>query len=734
MQMHNETESSVEAIYQHYFPSTAVESPSSDEGSVCRTVRGAPPSEDESQHLEITSCGEQEGAIEYRHSVEHFRGLRSSRTEQGTPGVKMVSKRWQMYSPPGDPPQVPLPDLPGARRDIRQSATGCISRPSQQPTTQPTGSVVNPGELVGGFSPGWQARERNAIGTTLTYPLAPHVPSYGPYGMDANTSPIGHSNSVGYDEQSSPRIHEPASDSANSQNDMSQGTGSNPGLSTGDCPSESDEDPFKYDRGSLTIFLKPSREREVSIALRGMGEDSTIGSLSDAQPSSPAGPPTPLAPFFSPDAPGGITIQSNNPFFNKLQNYRTPAVTYEWDDDDNLSQVKVSVRQPRPPPNSPALPALNPDGFNRKSPNGQRADKFQSLMSDGADWETVIETGGQFDSNRAFASSMELSGYLSKVTGSSIADYSDAASTQPGRCTGFASTDRILPQPTVSSGLGSRYHRTLHNRPIFPPKPRVHRVNGYLPHSCRIVTDPTTGSSGTSSRSHLVEKLSASIRTRSARKREQDRNRYRNLERLSNSGSLNSLFSGNGAQATAMVKNDHPRDSQNKGNTPAETSEIQNDETAGEAPEENERPSSTLTVWPSVQPVTEAETKQPQGPVPLGPESPTLFDFPLISLEEAARRQALRRLNNLDDDITVTSGTRTRNDSSVISRGTQRTTPLEPFIAKPLPAHRRPPTPAGIPSSIASHHGYSTRIRGMCRRKFSTSLTLFHIPLTAFQK
>jgi hypothetical protein len=321
-------------------------------------------------------------------------------------------------------------------------------------------------------------------------------------------------------------------------------------------------------------------------------------------------------------------------------------------------------------------------------------------MSDGCgDWETVATTVGQFDSNRAFASSTSFSGcHPTKFTGSSIADYSDAGSFRAPRFDAFSSTERILQHPTGGLAPNTRFYRTLKDtgRPVFLPKPRIHRVNGYLQDSSRIFTDPTTGSSGTSTRSYLVEKLSASIRSRSARKRAQLRNPYHNLERWSRSGTFDSLFSADGEQRSTKV-------GQQVVCNPTETGSITEE---------------TGTPVPNEHLLTNQKVGHTQARGSLGQESSTLFPFPLISLEEAARRQAFG-VENGEEEGTITSGTRTRKDSSVnSSRGTQRTTPPTPYITKPRPTHRRYPTPAGIPGSSVSYHRYSGHSQGTCSVRF----------------
>jgi hypothetical protein len=90
-------------------------------------------------------------------------------------------------------------------------------------------------------------------------------------------------------------------------------------------------------------------------------------------------------------------------------------------------------------------------------------------------------------------------------------------------------------------------------------------------------------------------------------------------------------------------------------------------------------------------------------------DSPTLFAFPLISLQEAAQRAAVRAHNG--DDFTVTSGVRTRKNSSMdSSKATQRTTPPTPHLTKPIPAYSRRPSSAsilGIPIADRGNYGYS---------------------------
>ncbi|KAL2165367.1 hypothetical protein VTH06DRAFT_665 [Thermothelomyces fergusii] len=147
----------------------------------------------------------------------------------------------------------------------------------------------------------------------------------------------------------------------------------NHGEASDDLSSDSDDDPFKYDRDSFAVFLQPSRERETS------------------------------------------------------------NVEYDWASGDAPNEVRISVRPPVAPPNSPVVLASGVEDSVERPGGGHGRKEMSTLMSDGADWETVATSVGQFDSNRALASSSGLSGsHLVKVTGSSIADYSDTNRTAPG--------------------------------------------------------------------------------------------------------------------------------------------------------------------------------------------------------------------------------------------------------------------------------------------------------------
>lgn len=474
-------------------------------------------------------------------------------------------------------------------------------------------------------------------------------------------------------------------------------------LSTGDFTADSDEDPFEYDRGSYTIFLKPAREREVSAALRCFSGASTGVNVGSA-PASPG--QAPVLPSVSPaDAPQTVNSvsQHSNPIYDKLPSYQTPQVPQDWNIESGPNLVRVPVRYSAIPDQVVA----NQNQAAQRSEVHPPAENIEVVMSDGGDWETVGTTLSQFDSNRAFASDIGLvRTHPVKVTGSSIADYSDGNSLPPAPSDAFSSTDRILRHPSPHCDDIPRHRRTLRDscRPIFPAKPRIHRVNGYLQNSTRLFTDPTTSSSGRSSaRHHLIEKLSASIRSRTAKKRGQ-------FWHLSGDARQWSKFGSHDSFGWFEMGRDDACSSQECQEDECPTTETPVNERNNDAVAE---PSQQVSTMPAAAESTADGLEQGDTSTQADRSiaSPTLFSFPLISLEEAARREA-SRIESGEDDLTITSGIRTQNDSSIgSSRVTQRTTPPTPHITIPIQAHCRHPTPAGVPSWAAPDPGYPRSMR-----------------------
>ncbi|KAH6853495.1 hypothetical protein B0I37DRAFT_420407 [Chaetomium sp. MPI-CAGE-AT-0009] len=670
---HSESGNSMEDIYDQYYTS-----PSATRGS--RAVDGAPPN---NTHLYYSEAD-----------------LASPRPQ--SPDVRRVNTSigpgnvpWQMHHLGAESHQFSLPSPPRARGNISHSARGSVN------------TVQNFSRPVLSFHSAANLQEPLSAPANLT---RANFEANSANSAADNCSELSQSNDnspaksefVIYGRLPHPSDYDNVKDRGCQEGDVSHGGTSN-GVST-----DSDEDPFKYDRGSFTVFLQPSREREVSAALRFVSADSTASASGIFQDPISSEPDTPRV------------TQNNNPFLGRLQSYQSTPVDYGWGDGDAPREVKISVRSPPAPPNSPVQPPNGLSEFIEGLGGGRRRKDINTLMSDGADWETVATSVGKFDSNRALVSSTGYSGsQLAKVTGSSIADYSDTSSIHVPQFDAFSSsTERILQHPTPEHMHNAPYPRSLNDtrRPVFLPKPRIHRVNGYLQNSHRMFTDTTTGSSANSARSALVEKLSASIRSRNARKLAQRRDQNLNQQwSRSKFESLESLSSTYSEQQPGEVDS-----------TPIASSPDQNGmmpilrqehnagivvNGGGNGQQHVRNASKGLLASPIPREPTAAHlknrntTQSGQSPQDFG--SPTLFAFPLISLQEAARRKALGGQH--DDDCTITSGSRTQKNFSMDAsrRTSQRTTPPTPHITKPIPAHASRPTSASILGISTSHRGYS---------------------------
>ncbi|KAL2147210.1 hypothetical protein VTI28DRAFT_165 [Corynascus sepedonium] len=477
------------------------------------------------------------------------------------------------------------------------------------------------------------------------------------------------------------------------------------GVVSYDASTDSDEDPFQYDRGSFTVFLQPGRERDVDAALPHMSTRSVASVSSDIGYSS--------CPKPNSQCVGQIT----NPFANRLQFYQPSTVNHGWEDQQVSREVGISVRPPAAPPNSPVEPTFGLSEYVEEPGSSGRRQDVNTPMSDSTDWETIATSVGRCGSNNAFASSGVLSNsHHVKVAGSSIADYSDTSSVHVPHFDASFSTERTLLQPSLRHMNTFSTPRALDDsrHPIFSPRPRIYRFNNYLQNSRGMFTDTSTGTGAISTRNALVGKLRASIRSRSTRKSVQLCDQYLDdpLFRLryDSTGSVSSIYSDQvGATEGAPVTS-----SAHKGkSTPISVNEntsgivVVRHENEGKQIQKMDESllASTFPGKPRAAHVKDQHpTKLPRSPGPM--DSSTLFAFPLISLEEAARR-ATTRIQD-EDDFTVTSGMRSREKSSTVSsKGTQRTSPPTPQIMELKPAYARRPTSADILGIKTVHDGSS---------------------------
>ncbi|KAK4184049.1 hypothetical protein QBC35DRAFT_69095 [Podospora australis] len=673
-----ETGSTVENIHRQYLPSTLTDSATPSDAlqptlhSVPLPANKSPPSPGSTQ---------EDGSDEH-YVLAHAHSPKSPEVGHTAGSLDIRKQRRQLYDAPGSAPSVPLPQLPKGQVTTRPSL--CEEDESDETTgtaTPSTGSISNSQILLNKFDSDCPGNgEAKAPGTDNDHSNRDEVSS-----QDA----VNHNGGA----HDAPQHFNPM----HLRNYPGGGIGQAE-FSTGAFTTESDEDPFKYDRNSYTIFLQPSREREVSVALQRLSS-SFMPDLGTELSPGPWISPTPSPEHDIPAAPAPATIvtqtlaqpvlQSNNPFLNNLQFYRNPVIQSEWTEQDEPAQVSIAVQRS---PSQESFP--KPESFPDQGALVEGWDD-NSLYSAGIgrntpsegfnDWETVGESVGQFDSQRACASGTGLSGsHDVKETGSSIADYSDFGGYELSQYDAFASTDRILqhpPAPGTGTGPTNRVFRTLNdNRPIFLPKPRMHRVNGFPLDSCRVFSEQTFESSTSSARSAL-ERLGSRFR-RNPKGTEQRFDPYRALS----DPELSDVFEKQTSPAGGIVK------------TKGKEKEVIDNVARGK---EN---ASGGRVSPSkLNRITPPE----QTGVAMSGGSGTLFSFPLISLREAAKKQAVRTSNG-GDDLTITSGERSRyNSSTISSRTTQRTTPPTPCIEKPTPAHLRRPTGLGFPDSTPHRPRYS---------------------------
>lgn len=269
----------------------------------------------------------------------------------------------------------------------------------------------------------------------------------------------------------------------------------------------------------------------------------------------------------------------------------------------------------------------------------------------------------------------------------------------------YGDSTALASQPGGNDSPGARLPRTLKGagHPVFLPKPRIHRVNGYLHNSRCITTDTTTGSCGNNSaRSAPVEKINPSIRIRTAKKRAHRRNVYLNESQSDSSfQSLDSTSSKHPGRTNGALMIGAALD--------CETMPPSIKMAAiGRRKRQGNEANKGLPASPIPREPARAHLKDnnnPTGPVPLG--SPTLFSFPSTSLQEAVKRAAIRSAN--ENNLTVTG----KSSSMIPSKAIQRTTPPTPHIAKPSTAHSYRPSSASILGISMTYRGFSEYFEGI---------------------
>ncbi|KIH94302.1 hypothetical protein SPBR_05699 [Sporothrix brasiliensis 5110] len=439
---------------------------------------------------------------------------------------------------------------------------------------------------------------------------------------------------------------------------------------------DSEEDPFRYDKDTYNIFLHPSKERDVSAALNhisGLSSHSraTLYTQDDDHPARqlPLRPP-PIPkylgedPFLTgPTRARSLTPESADGF------YDTSIIQPNWAVERSAYEVKVVLQDVSLNPSvsgghrlkfgqgstmtsEKPLPPCAQNPFQAGSL--YRREKENMPSSERDDWETVATTAPGFGSMRLHPPpDRELGAYNSKgakFTGSSVADVSDDSRFNDVPFDEYASTDRIVQHP--SGHEDSEESLQIHNIsginvPVMVPKHRVHRVNGYPQNPSRAY--PNSQRSGSDAAAALARKVSSPFRQLNGRrtrrfspmslqpppfKLEKGRKRFE-FRHHSQSSDRDPLFAKGGVYEFQGLSSD-------TGNTRSDTNHITASELGDVIDDSHSLRDSS-------------SSQSSTGTV-------HSFPFPLIPLPEAARLQAVERETGTGSSATDTF--RARNTAS----------------------------------------------------------------------
>ncbi|OAA68198.1 hypothetical protein SPI_00393 [Niveomyces insectorum RCEF 264] len=282
---------------------------------------------------------------------------------------------------------------------------------------------------------------------------------------------------------------------------------------------DSDDDPFRYDKDPYKIFLHPSKERDVSAALihlSGVSSHSraTVYSQNDGIVSRhnhahtslhvPAIPrirlnncslasdrkarsltPESLEEFYDASAvqPNWVGLGGDGTYEVKvvLQDVNDPETTN--DDEKKVTENKEKTK------GRADSRVLNDKNLLRNSLY-YKTGKDYGVLSERDEWETVATSGAGVGSlGLSFPKGFAVDTQGVKLTGNSLADVSDDddddnndASFRRVAFDEYASTDRIVQHPSdlheSEEGVPIR-HLSTADFPVLVPKQRVHRVNGF---------------------------------------------------------------------------------------------------------------------------------------------------------------------------------------------------------------------------------------------------------------
>ncbi|TLS23094.1 uncharacterized protein PpBr36_05581 [Pyricularia pennisetigena] len=264
---------------------------------------------------------------------------------------------------------------------------------------------------------------------------------------------------------------------------------------------ESDDDPFKYDKTNYGVFLVDKREREVSARLQRQSSSSKHSRTPSCSPSKSLYKTFKL-PSPIPEHPSGKADDSarvNRDQLAVLQFLHPDAIKSLWE--VNQSQG-ATIRVPVPLQTD----ALCQPSAATKTKKSSKVSKIQfrgarEPLNDRDEWETVGTFQAVNDSSPTYALPNPPSKFTHDAsvnyTGSSVADVSDEdVSLYEAQFDEYGSKERIIQHP--SNQVDNQPFKVRHlkdsNIPVFVPKQRVHRVNGLAQNSIRLLQGSTAQS------------------------------------------------------------------------------------------------------------------------------------------------------------------------------------------------------------------------------------------------
>ncbi|KAL8393626.1 hypothetical protein RB595_003385 [Gaeumannomyces hyphopodioides] len=447
---------------------------------------------------------------------------------------------------------------------------------------------------------------------------------------------------------------------------------------------ESNADPFEYDR--YDVFPVSKKEREVSAVLQ---------RLSTASRTSKSASPE-KSPHKSFSLPSPIPEQETPSEIGYIHSVKSPATRFHFLDQDAIKSswqvhqgrgeaVKVPVR-PSPPPPVANEKSRQPGVLTAMNLNAREGEKVPSrhgasvTPSDNDDWETVATAKGAYSSPYCVPPGMPRN--VLQMTGSSLADVSDdEISMYHATFDEYGSTERIVRHPSHGSYRGEQPPPKLRHikdtkMPVFVPQQRVHRVNGLAQNSIRLLQDSCSREKTGPREKSQPRRLKTPFGIIGGSHKHSHKPSFNVGESCRFEFRDSGCSSNYGSQAlparNPVQKDGHhvSSDADTRAHEARTAKDYLYDSSVHRAPADNEDSFASADM---------SGTSHS-------------FNFPLISLPEAARIQALRRESGLDDQ-TVTGNERTRKESFASSRKTKGTFDSIRLPRMPENAHRRVPTP-----------------------------------------